>query len=430
MHDLYAEYERRTPRSGDLAVRASEALPGGDSRSVTYHRPYPTFVESASGCTLTTVDGERLLDLLNNYTQAVVGHTHPKVVSAVQERFAMGNGLGAPTEEAVELAERLVGRLPSVERVRFCNSGTEATMNAIRGAMAHTGEERVLKVLGGYHGTHDVAEVAVSGPGRENEGIPRDVEARVETVPFNDGEALKAAFAERGDDLACFVVEPLLGAGGTVPPADGYLETARDLTRDHDVPLVFDEVVTFRLAPGGAQERYGVEPDLTTLGKAIGGGLPVGAFGGREDLMAVYHPEDGAVSHSGTFNANPATMAGGLATLDLLDAAAIEELNDRGARLRTALAERGRAADRPVQVTGDGSLFQVHLTDRDVSQGHLAASGPALAAFFLGLRTRGVFLSKRGTGNLSTPMGEAAVDKFLDAAEGALADAAAVGART
>lgn len=278
------EYRSSTRQSQILYERAENVMPGGDTRSVTYHRPYPSFVESASGCRLVTADDETLLDFLNNYTQSVLGHAPPAVVEAVTKRFARGNGVGAPIEYAVVLAERLAARVPSVEQVRFANSGTEATMNVIRGAMAHTGEETVLKVHGGYHGTHDTVEVAVDSTGREHQGIPRDVEAHVRTTPFNDVEALKDAFAAVGDDLACFILEPLMGVGGALPGGESFLRAARDLTADHDVPLIFDEVMTFRLAHGGAQERYGVTPDLTALGKFVGGGLPIGAFGWRADI--------------------------------------------------------------------------------------------------------------------------------------------------
>lgn len=420
------DYRATTRRSRALHERATAVMPGGDTRSVTYHEPYPSYVRSASGCRLVTEDDEELLDFLNNYTQSVLGHAPPSVVDAVTERFARGNGVGAPTEDAVELAERLVGRVPSIEQVRFANSGTEATMNAIRAAMAHTGEETVLKVQGGYHGTHDTVEVAVEDDGREHAGIPRDVERRVATTPFNDVEALERQFARRGDEFACFILEPLLGVAGGIPPETEYLEAARDLTEDHGVPLVFDEVMTLRLAPGGAQERYGVTPDLTALGKFIGGGLPVGAFGGREDVMSAFHPENGVANHSGTFNGNPATMAGGVATLDALDEAAIGRLNELGDRLRRETREVVAGHDLDVTVTGDGSMFQLHRTSGPVTDAASAAAGTdAFEDLFLAMRNRGVFLAPRGMGNLSTPMDDPEIDEFLavlDDALGALAD--------
>ncbi|MFB6222040.1 MAG: aspartate aminotransferase family protein [Halolamina sp.] len=424
LDDLETAYRERTPESRAAAERASEVFPGGDTRSVTYHPPYPSFVAEASGCTLTTNDGEELVDFLNNYTQAVLGHAPEGVVEAVQDRFARGNGLAAPTDEAVELGERLVERVPSFDRLRFCNSGTEATMNAIRAARAHTGNERVLKVRGGYHGSHDTASVWVSGPGRENPGIPTAVEEGVEAVPYNDTEALKEAFAAH-DDLACFVLEPFMGAGGTIPATPEYLETARDLTDDHDALLVFDEVVSFRLAHGGLQSQYGVEPDLTALGKLIGGGLPVGAFGGREDVMALFHPEDGSIKHSGTFSANPATMAGGIETLAAFDADVIAHINDLGGTLRERL--RATAADVnpdvPVTVTGKGSLFQIHLAEGPITHAEAAAEKSAASKrLFMAMRNEGIFMAPRGMGNLSTPMTETELDRFVDAFEAALGE--------
>jgi len=275
MSDPIERYERATPRSRERFEEARNYLPGGDTREVTYHAPYPSFVEEASGCTLTTADGEELLDFLNNYTAAVLGHAPEPVVEAVCERFRRGSGFAAPTREATELARRIVERTPSIERVRFVNSGTEATMNAVRAAMVHTGRDGVLKVHGGYHGTHDTALVGVSGEGPEP-GVPRDVVRRVHTTPYNDVDALIGAFERHGADLACFLVEPVMGHAGMVPATADYLEAARDLTEDTDTLLVFDEVMTYRLAVGGAQERYGVTPDLTAIGKFIGGGLPAG----------------------------------------------------------------------------------------------------------------------------------------------------------
>lgn len=421
--DLEAEYERRTPTSKEHFEEARTYLPGGDTREVTYVDPYPTFVEEASGCTLTTADGEELLDFLNNYTQSVLGHAPPTVVDAVTERFARGNGLAAPTTEATELARRIVERVPPVETVRFANSGTEATMNAIRAAIAHTGNEHVLKLDGAFHGTHDTVLVGVEDEGRENPGVPTTVEERVSTVPFNDTEALVEAFERHGDDLACFIVDPIMGNAGMIPPREGFLETARDLTADTDTLLLFDEVMTFRMDPGGAQERYGIRPDLTAFGKFIGGGLPAGAFGGREDVMSVFDPATGSVTHSGTFNANPATMVGGAATLDALDGNAIERLNDLGATARERLEAVCADAEVPAQVTGDASFLNVHFTDDEVRDARTGTTHEAITErFFLAMRNRGVFVADRGLVNLSTPMGEPEIDALVDAVEGALAD--------
>lgn len=424
--ELLEAYRESTPDSRAIHDRATDVMPGGDTRSVTYHPPYPAYVESAQGATLTTEDGEVLLDLLNNYTQAVLGHSPPAVVEAVCDQFRSGNGVAAPTEPIVELAERLVERTPSLEHVRFGNSGTEGTMNAIRAAIGWTGSDRVCKIHGGYHGTHDAVEIAVTDDGREHRGIPSNVEDRIETVRFNDTESLKTVFETTGSELACLILEPVLGVGGMVPATDGFLRTARDLTEETETLLIFDEVMTYRLSPGGAQERYDVVPDLTALGKLIGGGLPIGAFGGRRDVMHQFHPEEGSIDHSGTFNGNRATMAGGAATLDRLDADAISTLNSRGEELRARLSEVGAESRLPVRITGDGSLFQVHFTDEQVSDAETSTAGqePLLELFFA-LRSEGVFLAPRGMGNLSTATESKDLDTVVEAFERSLGRIAA-----
>lgn len=421
-----SEYRRQNPRSGELMDAAENVLPGGETRTVTFHEPYPTWIKSGEGTTLTTVDGDDIVDFLNNYTQAIHGHAPERVVSAVSERLAEGNGLGAPTEEIINHAEILVGRFPSIEKVRYGNSGTEATMNAIRAALAHTGNERVLKVEGGYHGTHDAVEVSISDHGREHAGIPRAVENRVLTVSFNDPESLKDTFADHGDDLACFIVEPVLGVGGQIPATPEYLETARDLTVSNEVILIFDEVMSSRLSIGGAQKMFGVTPDLTALGKYMGGLLPFGAFGGRAEVMDVFHPTEGSVSHSGTFNGNPATLAGGIVTLEMLDEKTIARINDLGEKLRECVREVGADSDLPLQITGVGSLFNLHF-----SEGEIEDASPrmgdneqdaVLKDLHLAMRNRGVFMAPRGMGNVSTPMGSAEIGVFVETLRDALDD--------
>jgi glutamate-1-semialdehyde 2,1-aminomutase len=369
-----------------------------------------------------TIDGEELIDFLNNYTQSVLGHAPEPVVEAMNDRLKRGNDVAAPNEDTIELAERLVDRVPGIERVRFGNSGTEATMNAIRAAIAWTDRDRVLKINGGYHGTHDSVEIAVGGEGA-SAGIPGSVENRVDAIRFNDVEALKRRFERRGDDYACFIVEPILGVGGMIPATQKYLETARDLTAETNTVLIFDEVMSFRLALGGAQQRYGVTPDLTALGKLIGGGLPVGGFGGKAALMEQFHPEDGVLKHSGTFNGNPATMAGGVATLDRLDASRIEQLNERGDGLRNRLQRVATDVDIPVRITGDGSLFQIHFTDGAITDYESGSAGdPPVEDLFLRMRSEGVFLAPRGMGNLSTEIGNHEIDVFVETFERSLAD--------
>lgn len=414
------QHESSQDISGSLANRAQSVLPGGDTRSVTYYQPYPAFVESASGPTFETVDGETMLDFLNNYTQSVLGHAPDPVVEAMCTRLQQGNNVAAPNRDIVRLAEQLVERTPSIESVRFGNSGTEATMNAIRAAMAWTGNERILKIDGGYHGTHDTAEVAVGDEGADV-GIPADVSNRVDAVPFNDLEALKTAFENNGSEYACFILEPILGVGGMIPATDAYLEAARDLTTATETVLVFDEVMSYRLATGGAQTQYGIQPDLTALGKLIGGGLPVGAFGGRTEIMEQFHPVHGSLKHSGTFNGNPATMAGGVATLEILDEETIQDLNGAGDELRTQLQAIGNESDHAITITGSGSLFQIHFTEGAVTDVEASTAGnPLTEQLFHEMRSHGVFIAPRGMGNLSTPMTEDDIETFTSVFERSL----------
>lgn len=422
-----SSYEEQNKNSKNLHSRACEVMPGGDTRSVTYTNPYPTYIESASGFEMTTADNRTVIDYLNNYTQAIHGHAPEQVIDVITHRIREGNGVGSPTEDAIELAEHLVDRFPSLEQVRFSNSGTEATMNALRAAMTFTGNEKIVKAKGGYHGTHDTVEISISDNGREHVGIPLDVEHRVLSVPFNDEEELKEVLENNGNDLACFIVEPVLGAAGMIPAEQEYLETARDITEDQDVLLIFDEVMSSRISMGGAQQTYDVTPDLTALGKYIGGGLPVGAFGGRQDVMGVYHPTEGVATHSGTFNGNPATMAGGVTTLEMLDHDTIKQINNLGEQLRSRVTEVADDYSVPVQVTGAGSLFHIHFTDGPVVDA--ATAGSSLEEkddnkfgheFYLAMRREGIFMAPRGMGNISTPMSHSEVDFFVEGFDSAL----------
>lgn len=413
-------YRRKTGRSRELLEECADHLPGGDTRAVTYFEPYPSFVRGGSGCRLETVDGEILIDFLNNYTQSVLGHAPEGVVEASCEAIRSGNGLGAPNERILELAERLTERIPSADLARFTNSGTEATMNAVHAAIGWTGNDRICKVNGGYHGSYDMVQVDVTKPGRAHPGIPGHVDAAVDSVRYNDVDGLQEYFAANGDDLACFILEPILGVGGMIPATNEFLQAARELTEETDTMFVFDEVMTYRLSPGGMQERRGVTPDLTTLGKLVGGGLPFGAIAGREDIMRQFHPVDGTITHSGTFNGNPATMAGGAATLDQFDRRTIERLNANGETLRTELQSIADEAGAPVTVTGEGSLFNLHLTRDEVQCAEDTVDDPRLQDIFMAMRAQGIHMAPRGMGNLSTPMGEAELDAFAGAFENAI----------
>jgi len=423
-------YAARTVASASRAAEASRVMPGGDTRSITWFRPHPLFVEEGRGCELVDVDGHVYLDLLSNYTSLVHGHAHPAIAAAVARQAARGTAFAAAHDGQVRLARLLCERVSSVERVRFCNSGTEAVMLAVRLARAFTGRPLVAKVEGGYHGSWDGVEVSVeppldlAGPVErpavvpESEGLLPGTTDSVVVLPFGDLAATTAILDPLAEHLAAVIVEPVAGVAGMIPTERGYLQGLRVLTQRLGALLVLDEVITLRLAPGGAQALYGVSPDLTTMGKIIGGGLPVGAVGGREEVMALTDPgRPGFLPHSGTFNGNVATTAAGVAALELLTAAECERLNGLGDRFREAICALGAELDLPVTATGLGSLLTVHLLEDPPRNYREArrADPEGMRLLHLALLNEGVFAARRGMLCLSTPMGESGVDQALAA---------------
>jgi len=425
------EYLAKTGRSRALHEEALAVMPGGNSRTTTFFDPYPFYIQRGHGAHVWDADGVDRLDFNGNYTSLILGHAPPDVVKAAQEAAALGISFPGPTEHEIRLAEMLVRRLPSVEVVRFTNSGTEATMNAVRAARAFTGRPRIAKFEGAYHGTHDAVLVSVAPdpkaagsrrrpkPVPASAGVPPAVLKQTVVLPWNDPEACEEILTREAPSLACLLVDPLLGIGGVLPPAEGFLQRLREVTERHGIVLIFDEVISFRIAWGGAQERFGIRPDLTTLGKIIGGGLAVGAFGGRADIMAAYDPRRGAarISHGGTFNANPVTMAAGVATLNALTPEAYARLDALGDRLRGGVSRLLQATRRKGQVTGIGSLFCLHWTTGPLTD--YRSSRPrdpeAPSRVFMGLLNEGILLTQRGLGACSLAMGDEDVDRFVNA---------------
>jgi glutamate-1-semialdehyde 2,1-aminomutase len=425
------EYLAKTSRSRSLHEDAVAVMPGGNSRTTTFFDPYPFYIQRGQGAHVWDVDGVDRLDFNGNYTSLILGHAHPDVVKAAQDAAALGMSFPGPTEHEIRLAEMLTRRVPSLESVRFTNSGTEATMNAVRAARAFTGRPKIAKFEGAYHGTHDwvltsvAPDVKAAGGRRRpktvasSAGIPPAVLKHVIVLPWNDAEACAQIIEKEAGKLAALLVDPLLGVGGIIPPVDGFLQQLRAVTERHGIVLIFDEVISFRIAWGGAQERFGVRPDLTTLGKIIGGGLPVGAFGGRADIMAAYDPRKGGarIGHGGTFNANPMTMAAGVATMNAVTPEAYSRLEALGDRLRGGVSRLLQATRRRGQVSGIGSLFCLHWTSAPLSD--YRSSRPKDAEMplrvFMGLLNEGILLTQRGLGACSLAMTDEEIDRFVNA---------------
>jgi glutamate-1-semialdehyde 2,1-aminomutase len=428
--DVIAAYRASSPRSAALHEAARRVMPGGDTRTVAFHAPYPLVITEGRGCRVQDADGRTYIDLLNNYTSLIHGHAHPAVVAAVSERLPFGTAFPAPNEAQTQLAEIIVDRVASVDMIRFCNSGSEAVMNALRAARAFTGRDLIVKMEGGYHGTYDDVEVSVrpdprnpaSGPDRAptavlgTRGVPGNTIDNVLVTPLNDIEAVERLMRERGQDVAAVIVEPVMGSAGMLPAAQAFLECLRALTLEHDALLLFDEVMSFRLEPGGMQQHYRVRPDLTTFAKIIGGGFPVGGFGGRTSVMEQFDPLGPApLSQSGTFNGNLITMVAGVAALQAYTPAEVGRINALGERLRDGVGGALRDAGVPATVTGYGSFAGVHLGATAVRTYRDAAlSDKGLARLLhLALLLEGIYVAPRLMMCTSTAMDDATIDEVL-----------------
>jgi glutamate-1-semialdehyde 2,1-aminomutase len=385
-------YRRRTPASERFFLEARRYLPGGDSRSTLFYPPYPAVLVRGAGSTITDLDGNELLDFSGNHSVLIHGYNHPAVLTAVRRQLEAGTCFAGPTEPQMLLARMLCERLPSVELVRFTSSGTEATLQAIRVARAFTRRRLVARARAAYHGS------------LETTMDPAHPDAVV--ISFDDADQAVRTIEARARELAAVLVEPVQGSAGMIPATPEYLERLREVTERLGILLVFDEVVSFRIAWGGAQEYYGITPDLTILGKLIGGGFPLGALGGRADVMALFDPSNGppAVPHPGSYNANPMSLVAGAATLELLTREAIDALNRRGDALRTRLRELFDQTETRVRITGLGSLFAIHPTERPELRHRI----------FLGLYNQGVLSDPRGVGTLSTLIGEREIARFQE----------------
>ncbi len=428
----------RYAKSDELIRRAEASIPGGVNSPVRAFRGVggtPLFFKTARGAQLVDVDGHSYIDYVGAWGPMILGHGHPKVRAAIAEQAERSLAFGAPTEIEVVMAEKIKAMVPSIEKVRMVNSGTEATMSAIRLARAFTGRDIVIKFAGCYHG-HADSLLVKAGSGLltlgipNSPGVPEDIAKHTLNLPFNDIEAIRNAFKEYGDRTACVIVEPVAGNMGCVPPRPGYLETLREVTQQYGALLIFDEVMTgFRVARGGAQALYGIKPDLTTLGKVIGGGLPVGAFGGRRDIMDQIAPL-GPVYQAGTLSGSPLAMAAGLATLGEIDNQPFyDRLAATTAGLATGLAAAAQRHNVPVRVNWVCGMFSLFFTSQsevcnldDVS----ACDVNRFNRFFHAMLARGVYLAPSAfeAGFVSAAHDDERISATLAAADEALAEVA------
>ncbi len=431
---ILERFMRKSKLSQKHDVDAKRCLPGGDTRTATYYNPYPIYMEKGHGCYIYDCDTNEYIDMLNNYTSLIHGHTHPGTLEACHTQLDKGVIFGSPAEIQFLHADHLCSRIPSMDMVRYCNSGTEATLFASRAARVITGKDIIIKMDGGYHGSHDLAEVNIFPDIKSDglpvayvqPGVPISTLKDVLVCPFNDIDAMESILKKNNDKVAAVILEPMLGAAGQIPSQPGYLKDLRELTERYGVLLIFDEVMTFRLGVGGLQGAENISPDLTTIGKFIGGGLPVGAFGGRREIMTRFDPNHKeSIFHSGTFNGNNITMCAGLATLEAYDQTAVDRLNALGDRLRHGLNEAFKKTAIKGKVTGIGSLMQVHWGDSRLLNARdsvLAknAAGALPGLLHLEMMNQGINTASRGMIIPSTPMTEQVIDNTISAFEDTL----------
>ena len=425
-------YLQSTIKSKALWEEAKQYLPGGDSRNSIFWAPYPIFVDHASGCHVVDSDGVDRLDFIGTMTTLVLGHGPKPVLDAVENQMKHGVVYNAPNAHQIRLAKLLCERIPSFDLVRFTNSGTEATLNTIRAARAVTGKSKIAKVEGGYHGSHDQVSVSVRvNPAKAGErshpnamaateGLGEGTLEQVVVIPFNETTIARETLESHKGELAAVIIEPMLGSVGMLPATTEFLTMLREFTAANGIILIFDEVISYRASSGGAQEYYGITPDMTSLGKIIGGGFSIGAFGGSKEIMDLYDPTQTGgprVAHAGTFNANPVTMLAGAATLEQLTPEVYRKLAEMTEYLRAGILKVGAELETPVQVTGLGSLFGIHFTGEELlGYRDIAAEDAAFRhQVFLGLLNEGILMAANLVGAVSTEIGEAEVDAFTAA---------------
>lgn len=422
-------YLKRNPRSREAFERAKHILPGGSTREVIFYPPYPLYVKKGEGCRIWDLDGHEIIDFLNNYLSLILGHAHPKIVEAVKEQVEYGTAYSSPTEYESRLGDAVRERMPSIRSIRFTNSGSEATTLAILAAKGYTGRRKIAKFEGAHHGTNEATMISTNPPLKgggsletpkpipDGPHVSTHILENTVVLPFNKPEATERLILKYRRELAAVIVEPILGSAGIIPAEQEFIASLREITEKKDVPLIFDEVITgFRVSRGGAQEHYRVAADLTALGKNLGGGLPAGAFGGREDIMAQFDPaRTPRIPHSGSFNANPMSLRAGLALLGELTPSLYGGLNELGVDVARGLKRVFEEEGIDVQVTQISSLFGVHFTSKPVIDYRSAMNEDAVRKFnfFLGLLLNDIMLAPRGLGCISAPMSRREVETLL-----------------
>ncbi|MEE8413396.1 MAG: aspartate aminotransferase family protein [Dehalococcoidales bacterium] len=412
-------YRRRTPNSRKTAEIASKYMPGGETRNAVWFSPYSIWLEKAEGCRFTDVDGHEYIDFNNCASAKILGHANPRVVAAVREQVLKGSLMGAFFPVLTRWAELLCDMVESVDKIRFGSTGSEGVLTAIHLARAATGKDLILKMDGCYHGNYDPVRYPSDAA-----GVPKSALAASISVPYNDNEAAERAIVENKDKLAAVIVEGAMVTAGCFPAREGYLKLLRRVTQENEVLLILDEVQTLRLAFGGVQKMCGIKADLTTMGKFIGGGYPVGAFGGREDLMQLCHPKAPRILHSGTFSGNPITATAGVATLEQLTDAEIARINNLGESFADGVRAVFKKLNIKGQVTGIGSLQNIHFSENLVFDWKSAreTNKEMLHLYYLAMLERGVFSMPRGLYIISTPMTQKEIALAVKAVEGAMVE--------
>jgi glutamate-1-semialdehyde 2,1-aminomutase len=430
-------YPDLASQSRQLHMRAEHVMPGGNTRTTVYISPYPIYATHGAGCRVYDADGNEFIDCINNFTALIHGHAHPVVVAAARKQMEMGTAFGMPTESEILLAELLVGRVPGIERIRFANSGTEAVMMALKAARAFTGRPKIAKIEGAYHGSYDYAEISLdAGPdnwGRDTptpvayaHGTPPNVLTDVLVLPYNDVMTTEGILRANAESLAGVIIDLIPNRVGLVPATQEYVSMLRRVTAELGILLIIDEVITLRLAAGGAQTLFNVLPDITVVGKIMGGGFPIGGIGGRADVMEVFDPTSGkpALPHGGTFSANPMSMVAGRVAMELLDSDAYARLNRQGDFLRASLNRAFSDCGVEGQVTGMGSLARVHFKNgliRNYRDAYpTVEQKKLLGLFYREMINLGVLMASYGLMALSTPMQDDDIEQIIQATHTAL----------